>query len=138
LGADILVNAQAGDPAAAVRTHTGGGAHGVLITAPSRVAFEQGVSMARKRGTCVMVGKPPGEFPLPLREVVSNCISVRGALIGTRHDMTEALTLAAEGKVKPDVERQPLTAINYVLGRLEGGVAPPLMVLDFDAAVSQA
>src|SRR5271154_1394878 len=43
LGADFVVNAKTGDPAAAVRKATGGGAHGVLITAPSLIAFKQGV-----------------------------------------------------------------------------------------------
>jgi alcohol dehydrogenase, propanol-preferring len=43
LGADLVVNANQGDPAAAVKKGTGGGAHGVLITAPSLPAFEQGV-----------------------------------------------------------------------------------------------
>ena len=33
-----------------------GGAHGVLITAPSLHAFRQGVGMTRKWGTCVLVG----------------------------------------------------------------------------------
>jgi propanol-preferring alcohol dehydrogenase len=66
LGADAVVNAKEGDPAAAVKKVTDGGAHGVLITAPSLIAFKQGVGMTRKRGTCVLVGLPPGEFPTPL------------------------------------------------------------------------
>jgi propanol-preferring alcohol dehydrogenase len=59
LGADLAINAKAGDPAAAVKKETGGGAHGVLITAPSLSAFRRGVGMTRKRGTCVLVGLPP-------------------------------------------------------------------------------
>ena len=43
LGADLLVNANAEDPIEAVKQGTGGGAHGVLITAPSLGAFKQGV-----------------------------------------------------------------------------------------------
>jgi len=34
LGADFVINAKTGDPATAVKKATGGGAHGVLITAP--------------------------------------------------------------------------------------------------------
>lgn len=48
---------------------------GVLITAPSLGAFKQGVGMTRKRGMCVLVGLPPGEFPAPLFDVVANCIT---------------------------------------------------------------
>ena len=61
LGADLVVNASVGDPQAAVRKGTGGGAHGVLITAPSLGAFKQGVGMTRRGGTCVLIGLPPGE-----------------------------------------------------------------------------
>jgi D-arabinose 1-dehydrogenase-like Zn-dependent alcohol dehydrogenase len=78
IGADLVFNAKAGDPAAALKKETGGGAHGVLITAPSLIAFKQGVGMTRKHGTCVLVGLPPGEFPIPLFDVVANCITIRG------------------------------------------------------------
>ena len=131
LGADYVVNAKNGDPAAAVKKVTGGGAHGVLITAPSLIAFKQGVGMARKRGTCVLVGLPPGEFPVPLFDVVANCITIRGSFVGTRQDMAEALSFAAEGKVKADIELQPLAAINDVFARLERGDVPSRVVLDF-------
>jgi propanol-preferring alcohol dehydrogenase len=131
LGADIVVNAKAGDPALAVKDATGGGAHGVLITAPSLGAFKQGVGMTRKRGTCVLVGLPPGEFPVPLFEVVANCITIRGSFVGTRNDMTEALAFAADGKVKADIELQSLSAINQIFERLEHGDVASRVVLDF-------
>ncbi|MHB8520003.1 MAG: alcohol dehydrogenase AdhP [Limisphaerales bacterium] len=131
LGADFVVNAKHGDPAAAVKKATGGGAHGVLITAPSLPAFKQGVGMARKRGTCVLVGIPPGEFPTPLFDVVANCITIRGSFVGTRGDMAEALAFGAEGRVKADIELQPLAAINEVLTRLEHGDVASRVVIDF-------
>jgi propanol-preferring alcohol dehydrogenase len=131
LGADLVVNAKTSDPVAAVKKGTDGGAHGVLITAPSLSAFKQGVGMTRKRGTCVLVGLPPGEFPVPLFDVVANCITIRGSFVGTRGDMAEALAFGAEGKVKADIELQPLSAINSVFERLEHGDVPSRVVLDF-------
>jgi propanol-preferring alcohol dehydrogenase len=131
LGADLVVNAKATDAAATVKKGTDGGAHGVLITAPSLGAFKQGVGMARKRGTCVLVGLPPGEFPTPLFDVVANCLTIRGSFVGTRRDMAEALAFAAEGKVKADIELQPLSAINTVFERLASGEVPSRVVLDF-------
>ncbi len=131
MGADAVVNAKADDAVEAVKRATDGGAQGVLITAPSLAAFKQGVAMTRKRGTCVLTGLPPGEFPFPLFDVVLNCITVRGSLVGTRQDMAEALTFAAEGKVKADIELQPLSAINQVLDRLEQGKVAARVVLDF-------
>ena len=131
LGADAVVNAKRGDAIDAVRKATGGGAHGVLITAPSLGAFKQGVGMTRKCGTCVLVGLPPGEFPTPLFDVVANCITIRGSFVGNRRDMAEALAFAADGKVKADIELQPLSAINNVFSRLAHGDVPSRVVLDF-------
>ena len=131
LGADAVVNARTGDPVAAVRKLTDGGAHGVLITAPSLPAFKQGVGMTRKHGTCVLVGIPPGDFPTPLFDVVANCITIRGSFVGNRRDMAEALAFAADGKVKADIELQRLSAINAVFERLAKGEVPSRVVLDF-------
>lgn len=131
MGADATVNAKLPNAVELVKKVTDGGAHGVLITAPSLAAFKQGVAMTRKRGTCVLTGLPPGEFPFPLFDVVVNCITVRGSFVGTRQDMAEALAFAAEGKVKADIELQPLSAINQVFDRLERGEVAARVVLDF-------
>jgi hypothetical protein len=76
----------------------------VLITAPSLPAFKQGVAMTRKRGTCVLVGLPPGSFPLEIFGLVAGAVTVRGSFVGTRKDMAECLDFAAKGKVKADIE----------------------------------
>jgi D-arabinose 1-dehydrogenase-like Zn-dependent alcohol dehydrogenase len=49
-------------------------------------------------------------------------------------DMAKALAFAADGKVKADIELQPLSAINEVFGRLERGDVPARVVLDFARA----
>ena len=87
--------------------------------------------MTRKHGICVLVGLPPGEFPFPLFDVVANCITVRGSFVGTREDMAECLEFAADGRVKADIELQPLSAINDIFERLEKGEVPSRVVLDF-------
>lgn len=134
LGSDVIINAKQGDAIEAVHKVTGGGAHGVLITAASLDAFKQGVGMTRKFGTCVLVGLPPGEFPTPLFDVVARCITIRGSFVGTRQDMAETLTFAADGKVKADIELQPLGAINSVFERLAAGEVPSRVVLEFAGA----
>jgi propanol-preferring alcohol dehydrogenase len=131
LGADLVFNAKNADPAAALKKETGGGAHGVLITAPSLVAFQQGIGMTRKLGTCVLVGLPPGEFPIPLFNVVADCVTVRGSFVGTRQDMAETLDFAVRGKVKADVELQPLSQINSIFTRLEHGDVAARVVIEF-------
>ena len=131
LGADLVINAKTDDPAAILKKETGGGAHGVLITAPSLPAFKQGVAMTRKRGICVLVGLPPGTFPLEVFSLVASAITVRGSFVGTRKDMAECLNFAANGKVKADIELQPLASINTVFERLEHGDVASRVVLDF-------
>ena len=123
LGADVTVNAREEDPAAAVRKATDGGAHGVLVTAVSPKAFSQAIGMARRHGTVSLVGLPPGEFGLPIFDVVLNRITVRGSIVGTRQDLREALDFAAEGKVAPHYSWGTLDDINTIFDRMkEGGI----------------
>jgi hypothetical protein len=131
-------NAKPPDAVEAVRKGTNGGAHGVLMTAPSLSAFKQGVGMTRKRGTCVLVGLPPGDFPVPLFDVVAYCITIRGSFVGNGEDMVKTLAFAAAGTVKADIELQPLSAINDVFGRLEEGKVAGRIVLDFEGAANHA
>lgn len=131
LGANATVNATTSDAIATVKEITGGGGHGVLITAPSLAAFKQGVAMTRKRGRCVLVGLPPGEFPTPLFDLVTGEISIVGSFVGTRQDMAECLAFAVDGKVRADIELQPLSEINTVLQRLKKGDVPGRVVIDF-------
>jgi len=128
LGANLTVNAKVEDPVAKIQKAIGG-AHGVLITAVSPAAFRQGVGMLRRGGTCVLNGLPPGDFPLPIFEVVLNRYTVRGSIVGTRKDLQEAIAFAAEGKVKATVEAQPLDAINDVFQRLREGRVQGRVVL---------
>jgi propanol-preferring alcohol dehydrogenase len=133
LGADAVVNARLADAVSKVEDLTRGGAHGVVITAPSPAAFRQGVGMTRKFGTCVLIGLPPGDFPLPIFDVVARCITLRGSFVGTRWDMVETLAFAAAGKVKADIEVQPLAAVNEVLDRLEHGKVASRVVITYPA-----
>jgi alcohol dehydrogenase, propanol-preferring len=120
LGAEIVANARAVDPAASIQKQIGG-AHGVLITAVSPIAFQQGIGMLRRGGTCVLVGLPPGEFPTPIFDVVLKRLTIRGSIVGTRKDLQEALAFAGEAKVKATIEIQPLESINTMLDRLRRG-----------------
>lgn len=90
--------------------------------------------MTRKRGTYVLVGLPPGEFPVDLFDVVANCITIRPSFVGTRQNMAEALAFAAEGKVRADIELQPLSAINQVFDRLKHGDVPSRVIIEYGLA----
>jgi propanol-preferring alcohol dehydrogenase len=120
LGAEIAIDAMTQDPPTEVQKEIGG-AHGVLVTAVSTIAFRQAIGMLRRGGTCVLNGLPPGEFPISIFDVVLNRYTVRGSIVGTRIDSEEALTFAAEGKVKATIETQPLESINDIFARLKTG-----------------
>ncbi|RDE05598.1 alcohol dehydrogenase AdhP [Sphingomonas aracearum] len=129
LGADLAVNCATGDAPARVIAETGGGAHGVLVTAVSPAAFGQAIACARRRGTVALVGLPPGDFPTPIFDVVLKRITVRGSIVGTRKDLAEALAFAAEGKVRTTVSVEPLSAVNDVHDRMRRGKVEGRIVL---------
>ena len=120
LGADMVINAGTQDPAAEVQRALRG-AHGVLVTAVSRSAFLQALGMLHKRGTMSLVGLPPGDFALPIFDLVLNAKTVRGSIVGTRMDLQEALAFAGEGQVRSTYSEERLDNINAVLSRLKQG-----------------
>jgi len=120
LGAEITIDAETQDPPAEIQKQIGG-AHGVLVTAVSTIAFKQALGMLRRGGTCVLNGLPPGEFPVSIFDVVLNRYTIRGSIVGTRKDLEEALQFAAAGNVKATIEVLPLDSINDVFARLKAG-----------------
>jgi alcohol dehydrogenase, propanol-preferring len=120
LGADLAVNALEEDPGAFLKKETGG-MHGVLVTAVSPIAFSQGISVLRRKGTLALNGLPPGSFDLPIFETVLNRYTVRGSIVGTRKDLNEAIGFALEGKVKSTVHTAKLEEINEVFGDMKDG-----------------
>jgi len=132
LGAELTVNVTDQDPVEVVQRQLGG-AHAVLVTAVSRSAFSQGVGMLRRGGTMSLVGLPPGEFPLPIFDVVLKGLTIRGSIVGTRLDLDEALAFAAQGKVHATYAVEPLENINSIFRRLRDATIEGRVVLDFAA-----
>jgi propanol-preferring alcohol dehydrogenase len=120
LGAEISIDAKTQDPPTEIQKQIGG-AQGVLVTAVSTVAFKQAFGLLRRGGTCVLVGLPPGEFPVSIFDMVLNRYTIRGSIVGTRLDLEEALAFAAEGKVRATFETLALESINDVFERLRTG-----------------
>lgn len=129
LGAQLTVNARAADPVAAIRKEIGGG-HGVLVTAVSPKAFEQAIGMVRRGGTVSLTGLPPGTFPLSIFDTVLNGITVRGSIVGTRQDLSEALAFAGAGRVQATVHADRLDNINAIFQRMRDGQIEGRVVLD--------
>jgi propanol-preferring alcohol dehydrogenase len=130
LGVELAVDARQPDAVERVIQATGGGTHGVLVTAVSPVAFQQALRLARRKGTVSLVGLPPGDFPTPIFDVVLKRITLRGSIVGTRGDLAEALAFAAEGKVRAHFHRARLEDINQVFADLRAGRVDGRIVLD--------
>jgi propanol-preferring alcohol dehydrogenase len=128
LGAAMTINALSQDPAQEVQRALRG-AHGVLVTAVSRSAFSQALAMLHKRGTMSLVGLPPGDFALPIFDVVLNAKTVRGSIVGTRKDLQEALAFAGEGQVRTVYAEDRLDNINDVLQRMRKGAIEGRVVM---------
>ena len=135
LGAEIAIDAKIQDPPTELQKQIGG-AHGVLVTAVSTIAFKQAIGMLKRGGTCVLNGLPPGEFAISIFDLVLNGYTIRGSIVGTRLDLEEALSFAAEGKVKAIIETQPLESINDVFQRLKTGKVKGRVVLTIGTQAS--
>ncbi|WP_102961277.1 alcohol dehydrogenase AdhP [Mangrovicella endophytica] len=130
LGAEIAVNAAETDPVAEIQKLTGGGTHGVLVTAVSPAAFETAFGVLRPRGTMALVGLPPGRFAMPIFDTVLKRITVRGSIVGTRQDLEESLAFAGDGAVAAHFSWDKLDNINAIFERMEKGGIDGRIVLD--------
>lgn len=130
MGAEVALNARTADVAAEAHK-IAGGMHGVLVTAVHPQAFGQAIGLARRGGTIVFNGLPPGEFPAPIFDIVLSRFTIRGSIVGTRQDMAEALDYYARGLIKPVVTAAKLEDINDVFGRMERGEIEGRIVIDY-------
>ncbi|ALE91556.1 alcohol dehydrogenase [Arthrobacter alpinus] len=129
-GAEITVNALSEDPVSTIQAQTGG-VHGVLVTAVHPAAFGQAIGMTRRGGTIVFNGLPPGDFPAPIFDVVLKGLTIRGSIVGTRQDMTEAIDFYARGLIHPTVSTRSLGEINEVLAEMKVGAIDGRVVIKY-------
>jgi propanol-preferring alcohol dehydrogenase len=123
LGADLCINPAHVDAGEAIQSAVGG-VHGVLVTAVSPEAINGAFDALRRRGTMAIVGLPPGRFAMPIFDTVLKRITVRGSIVGTRQDLSEALQFAAEGKARAHYSMVPLSDINTVFEDLKLAPSP--------------
>jgi len=69
----------------------------------------------------VGLGLAPGNFDLPIFDVVLNAKTVRGSIVGTRKDLQEALEFAGEGKVAAHYSMDKLDTINAIFAQMKAG-----------------
>ena len=131
VGADITINGhEVDDVAGAIQAQTGG-AHAAVVTAVSKVAFNQAVDSVRAGGTVVAVGLPSEYMDLSIVKTVLDGIRVVGSLVGTRKDLEEAFDFGAQGLVVPVVETCPVDDAPQIFDDMEHGRIQGRKVLDF-------
>jgi propanol-preferring alcohol dehydrogenase len=124
LGAEVAIDARAGNPVSAVRKALGGGAHGAVVAAVATKAFEQSIGMLRPGGTVVFLGLPGGkadELKASIAAISGRELSIRGSSVGTRLDLDEAVAFALRGTIAAEVATATLGEANQVLDRMRQG-----------------
>ena len=131
VGADIVINGHEVEDVAALIQEKTGGAHSAVVTAVSKVAFNQAVDSVRAGGRVIAVGLPSEMMDLSIVKTVLDGIQVIGSLVGTRKDLEEAFQFGAEGLVVPVVQKRPVSDAVDVFDEMEAGTIQGRMVLDF-------
>ena len=128
-GADLCVNPLKEDVAEFAMKKVGG-AHGAVVTAVNKAAFNAAVDSVRAGGTIAAVGLPPEDMELSIPRLVLDGIRLVGSLVGTRKDLEEAFQFGAEGKVLPQCHMRKMEDINDIFDEMLAGKIRGRMVID--------
>ena len=103
-----------------VRSLTGIGAHCVICVAGAPSAYDSSIAMLRNCGTLVCVGIPPSEYRMKVNpfEMLVKGLKIIGSTVGNREQMKQLMQLAAQGKVKPEIEEFEFEELAEVIERL--------------------
>ena len=118
LGADKALDASDASIGSTIRYEMGG-VKTALCCAPSLIAYQQAMYSLKVNGTLVALGLPAGTLDLSILNTVFFGIHVVGTLIGNRQDLTEALALAAAGKMKALTQTYDFLSVNDAIQDLK-------------------
>jgi propanol-preferring alcohol dehydrogenase len=129
LGADIVIDARAEDPAEVLRRH--GGADVAIGLAVDSRSFATAYAGLRRGGRLVLVALPAsGTLELPVFDTVLNGTSVIGSIVGTRADLADVFSLHAAGRTRVSYETRPLAEVNEAIEEVLHGKAKARIVLE--------
>ncbi|KAH6886244.1 hypothetical protein B0T10DRAFT_539300 [Thelonectria olida] len=100
------------------------GAHGVIVTAATKAAYESAPSFLRPNGTVVAVGLPQDSSIIagaPPMTMVLRRLNIVGSVVGSLKDVEEALDFTARGLVHPILEKGKLEDVNTFVDKLVKG-----------------
>jgi propanol-preferring alcohol dehydrogenase len=108
-----------------------GGMKAAICCAPSLGAYSQAVRVLRRGGALIAIGLPPGALDLSIIPTVVKGLQIKGSFIGTRQDLTEALSLAAQHRLRPIVKTYAFDDVNNAIRDLRNGKVSGRPVLVF-------
>lgn len=132
LGADVFVDFMKEDVVNSVmKTADGKGAHGCVLIAPVKKSIDLAPRFMRIRGAITMIGLPERSVTLDISPaaLVFKSLTIRGSLVGSRFDITEALDFVKDGKVQPPVKVYKMEDIHDILTSMDNGTLKGRAVL---------
>lgn len=129
LGAELSIDASKSNPHDAIKEHTNGGPHAVLVIASHPSAFQMAVDYVRRKGMIIALSMPGGPVELDMTSIVLRGVTIRGSSVGTRQDMEEALDFAARGLVKSHVTVDKIENVNEIMNQIASNAVVGRVVL---------
>ena len=132
MGADVALNHHQGDIAAEVRKLTGGRGADIIVDSAGEQSWPVSLRALRRGGRLVVCGATSGPtVALDLRRLFWHQWSLLGSTLGSRHEYTEIVKLAHEGKLWPVVDQVlPLEEASAAFERLQRGEQMGKLVLE--------
>ena len=96
------------------------GVEAVIDFVGEQGAQQDAVAMLRRAGSDYIVDYG-GNLNVPTLDIISTEINFVGNLVGTYNDLSELMTLAAQGKVVLHTQTYPLDRVNDAMDDLDGG-----------------
>jgi NAD+-dependent secondary alcohol dehydrogenase Adh1 len=133
IGADTTVAADGGQVDTILEMTDGLGAEAIIDFVGERGVIPEGVAMLRQAGSYFVIGY--GEnVDVPTIDIISREINFIGNLVGSYNDLSELMTLTAQGKVNLHTSGYPLDAVNDAMADLDQGRLQGRGILVADAA----
>lgn len=132
MGADLVFDGPSQDHAKWIQS-TIGGVHGAVITAVAKLPFDEAIKSLRRGGRAVPVGLPPESMNIPIFDTVLNGTEIVGSIVGTRQDLQETLTIAAQSNILPKITVKKLEEINDIFEDMINGLIDGRIVISFKA-----
>jgi 2-desacetyl-2-hydroxyethyl bacteriochlorophyllide A dehydrogenase len=131
LGFQTLNPAQVDAEAVVTEWTKGAGADVVFEVSGAAAAVEAATSLAKVRGTIVVVAIHPTPRPVDLQRVFWRELRILGARVYERQDFDQAIQLIADAVIPADqliTDVVPLEATDKAFARLEAGTAMKMLV----------